>query len=124
MKEVAIAFLGGGLGTVLRYWLSGAVYRYVNSTFPVGILLVNVTGCLLIGFLMSVFEDRFTVQPLLRIFLTLGMLGGFTTFSTFSYETVSLFRDGSYLIGFLNVLYSITGCLVATWLGIMLGKLF
>jgi len=124
MKETVVAFLGGGVGTVFRYWLSGSVYRFVGTTFPYGILLVNVIGCLLIGFLMALFEDRFVVQPLLRIFLTIGVLGGFTTFSTFSYETISLFREGSILIGLGNVLYSVAGCLIATWIGTVIGRLF
>lgn len=123
MKETAVAFLGGGVGTVFRYWLSGSVYRFVGPTFPYGTLLVNVTGCLLIGFLMAVFEGRFVVQPLLRIFLTIGVLGGFTTFSTFSYETISLFHEGSALVGLANVLFSVSGCLLATWCGTVIGKL-
>jgi len=123
MKETVVAFLGGGLGTAFRYWLSGSVYRFVGPTFPYGILLVNTIGCLLIGFLMAVFEDRFVVQPLLRIFLTIGVLGGFTTFSTFSYETISLFREGSTLVGLANIFFSVTGCLIATWIGTVIGKL-
>jgi len=124
MKEVVVVFLGGGVGTVFRYWLSGGVYRFIDSTFPYGVLLVNVVGCLLIGILMAVFEDRFVLQPLLRVFLTIGVLGGFTTFSTFSYETISLFREGSVFLGLENVFVSVTGCLFATWLGIVIGKLF
>ena len=123
MKETAVAFLGGGVGTVFRYWLSGSVYRFVGPTFTYGTLLVNALGCFIIGFLMSVFEDRFVVQPLLRIFLTIGILGGFTTFSTFSYETISLFREGSTLVGLANVFYSVFGCLLATWIGTVIGKL-
>ena len=124
MKEIAVAFLGGGLGTVFRYWLSGSVFRFLSPTFPYGVLLVNTIGCLLIGFLMAVFEDRFVVQPLLRIFLTIGILGGFTTFSTFSYETISLFREGSALVGLANIFFSVSGCLIATWIGTLIGKLF
>jgi CrcB protein len=124
MKEVVAAFIGGGLGTVFRYWLSGSVFRFVNPTFPYGILLVNTTGCLLIGFLMAVFEERFVVQPLLRVFLTIGVLGGFTTFSTFSYETLSLLREGSTWAGLANMFFSVAGCLIATWIGTLVGRLF
>jgi fluoride exporter len=123
MKEFFVVFLGGGIGSALRYWLSGSVYRFVQPTFPYGTLVVNISGCFLIGFLMAVFEERFVVQPLLRLFLTLGILGGFTTFSTFSYETVELLREGSMLSGLLNVLFSLGGCLTATLLGNVLGRL-
>jgi CrcB protein len=108
---------------VLRYWLSGAVYRYFAPTFPVGTLVVNVTGCLIIGLFMALFEERFLVQPLLRVFLTIGVLGGFTTFSTFSYETIALLRDGSVMFASLNILLSVIGCLCGTWVGMVLGRL-
>jgi CrcB protein len=108
---------------VFRYWLSGSVYRFVDASFPYGTLFVNLIGCFLIGLLMSVFEERFVVQPLLRIFLTLGVLGGFTTFSSFSFETISLFREGSMLLGVGNVLFSLSGCLFGTWIGLVIGKL-
>jgi fluoride exporter len=123
MKETVAALMGGGLGSVFRYWLSGGVYRFVNPTFPYGTLVVNVLGCFCIGFLMTLFEDRFAAQPLLRIFLTIGVLGGFTTFSTFSYETLALLREGSTLSGLMNVFLSVAGCLLATWLGTVAGKL-
>jgi CrcB protein len=123
MKEVLAVFLGGGAGSALRYWLSGSVYRFVAPTFPYGTLTVNVLGCFLIGFLMAFFEERFVVRPLLRVFLTIGVLGGFTTFSTFSYETVSLLQEGSSMSGILNILVSLGGCLSATLLGNALGRL-
>jgi fluoride exporter len=123
MKELAVVFLGGGVGSALRYWLSGSVYRFVKPTFPYGTLVVNVGGCFLIGFLMAFFEERFVVQPLLRLFLTIGILGGFTTFSTFSFETVELLREGSTISALLNILFSLGGCLTATILGNLLGRL-
>jgi fluoride exporter len=123
MTETVVAFLGGGVGTMFRYWLSGGVYRFVPPTFPFGTLLVNVTGCFLIGLFMTVFDERFAVQPLLRIFLTIGVLGGFTTFSTFSFETIALLREGSLLAGLGNIISSTTGCLTATWIGMVVGKL-
>ncbi len=123
MKELAVVFLGGGVGSALRYWLSGSVYRLLKPSFPYGTLVVNIGGCFLIGFLMAVFEERFVVQPLLRLFLTIGILGGFTTFSTFSFETVELLREGSMVSGLMNVLLSLGGCLTATLLGNILGRL-
>jgi CrcB protein len=123
LSQVVVVFVGGGIGATLRYWLGGAVYRFMGTDFPYGTLLVNVLGCFFIGFLMSVFEERFIVQPNLRLFLTIGILGGFTTFSTFSFETMTLLREGSYLKGTANVAYSFLNGLGATWLGGVIGKL-
>ena len=123
MQQLIIAGLGGFIGSAARLWLSSATYRILGQDFPYGTLFVNVIGCFLIGFLMAIFQERFLVHPNLRIFLTIGILGGFTTFSTFSYETVSLLREGSYLAGASNVLYSVFLCLVATWFGSIVGKL-
>ena len=123
MGEAALVFLGGGLGAALRYWLSGSVYKVLPPTFPYGTLAVNLLGCFGIGFLMTFFEERFVVQPSLRVFLTIGVLGGFTTFSTFSFETVALLREGSIVSGLLNMAFSLAGCLLATVFGNALGKL-
>lgn len=118
-----LVFLGGGIGATARYGLQGVVYRITGAAFPYGTLVVNVMGSFLIGFLMSFFEERFIVNPSLRIFLTIGILGGFTTFSSFSYETIAMLRDGSYAAAVGNITLSILLCLGATWLGIMAGKL-
>ncbi len=115
-------FLGGGVGAVARYWLQGLVHSKINSVFPFGTFAVNVLGCLVIGSLMSALEDRFLVHPSLRVFLTIGILGGFTTFSSFSFETIQLFRDGELLYALANVLASLILCLGGTWLGVQLGK--
>jgi CrcB protein len=117
-------FAGGGIGAVARYFLSGLAYQRFGSTFPSGTLLVNVLGCILIGLLMSVFEERFVLYPSLRIFLTIGILGGFTTFSSFSFETVALLRDGEFFFASANILVSVVTCLAGTWLGFALGKIF
>jgi CrcB protein len=116
-------FIGGGIGAAARYGLQGIVYRYASPAFPYGTLAVNLLGSLAIGFLMAFFEERFIINPALRVFLTIGILGGFTTFSSFSYETIALLRDGSYGLGLLNVAASVGTCLLATWVGIIIGKL-
>lgn len=123
MRELLIAGLGGFIGSALRYWTSILSYRFFGQEFPYGTLIVNITGCFLIGLLMTVFDERFIVNPNLRIFLTIGILGGFTTFSTFSYETIALLREGSYLISFENIIFSLIGCLIATTVGILIGRL-
>ena len=120
--NVILVFAGGGVGATARYWLSNAVYRFVEPHFPYGVLIVNILGCLLIGFLMTAFEGRFVISPSLRIFLTIGILGGFTTFSSFSYETVSLFKDGELFFGALNIFANVFLCLLGTYVGMIFGK--
>ncbi|MGA3244901.1 MAG: fluoride efflux transporter CrcB [Bacteroidota bacterium] len=124
MQNYLLVFAGGGIGAAARYWLSGLVYQRLGSEFPSGTLVVNVIGCLLIGFLISIFEERFVLYPSLRIFLTIGLLGGFTTFSSFSFETMALLRDGELLYASANILLSVVLCLGGTWVGLTLGKIF
>ena len=124
MKQAFFVFFGGGIGATSRYWLQGAVYRIVGTQFPYGTLLVNVLGCLAIGILMTVFEERFLISPSLRLFLTIGILGGFTTYSSFSYETIVMLQEGNYFAGSANMVYTTLSCLGATWVGTILGKLF
>lgn len=122
MKYLLI-FLGGGIGAALRYWMQGVVYGRTGADFPYGTLAVNVLGCLLIGFLMVSLEERFLAIPSLRLFLTIGILGGFTTFSSFSYETLTLVRDGEVVRAFANVGFTVISCLSATWAGMLIGRL-
>lgn len=121
--NVFLVFLGGGIGAMARYGLQGVVHGVTGTVFPYGTLVVNILGSLIIGFLLTFFEERFLVNPSLRVFLAIGVLGGFTTFSSFSYETMALIRDGSYLLGTVNILGSIVVCLGATWGGMIIGKL-
>jgi CrcB protein len=121
--NVFLVFLGGGIGTVARYWTSGLVYRWWGSSFPYGTYVENLLGCFLIGLLMTGFEERFIVNPSLRIFLTIGILGGFTTFSTFSFETISMMKDAEYFYAFLNIGLTVITCLGATYAGTVIGKL-
>ena len=99
------------------------MHRWLGIDFPYGTLTVNVLGCLLIGLLMSLFEGRFLINPSLRTFLTIGVLGGFTTFSAFSYETIALMRDAQFMTASLNILINVFSCLLATYAGTIIGKL-
>lgn len=123
MKNYFFVFIGGGIGAALRYWLSGVIPRYAGTDFPYGILTVNILGCFLIGFFMTALEERFIITPTLRIFLTIGILGGFTTFSTFSYETISMLRDTEMMKAALYVVSTVMVCLIGTYAGSTLGKL-
>lgn len=124
MLNYGLIILGGGIGAAMRYWMSGAVQRWTGSIFPLGVFVVNVLGCFVIGFLMTSLEERFLVTPALRIFLGIGVLGGFTTFSSFSYETVSMLQDAEYFYAMLNIGLSVIICLAATYIGKMVGKIF
>jgi CrcB protein len=108
---------GGFVGSVLRYALSGLVHRAAGTAFPYGTLVVNVTGCLAIGLLGGLTELRQVAGPELRLFLLIGILGGFTTFSTFGYETLALLRDGDLMKAVANAGLHLTLGLGAAWLG-------
>lgn len=113
--------VGGLLGAVLRYWLGSLVQIAFGGRFPVGTLAVNVLGCFGIGVLMGWMEVRQPLSPEVRLFAIVGVLGGFTTFSTFSYDTVELLRAISPASAALNVIASLALGLTATWLGLWLG---
>jgi len=117
-----VVFIGGGIGAAARYWLSGTIARTSGSSFPLGTITVNVVGCFFIGFLMTAFEERFLVTPSLRLFLTIGILGGFTTFSTFGYESIAMLKDAEFFYAAVNVLLSVLMCLAATYAGTIVGK--
>jgi CrcB protein len=116
-------FFGGGLGAAARYAAQGFVHRWAGAEFPFGTMAVNITGSFMIGLLMTLLEERFLAVPELRLFLTVGVLGGYTTFSSFSFETMAMISGGNLLGGGMNILGSVAGCLAATWLGMALGKI-
>jgi CrcB protein len=113
---------GGALGAVLRYGVSNSVYRLLGRDFPYGTLAVNILGSLLMGFLFVLFVERMMVSAEWRLGLLVGLLGAFTTFSTFSLETLALFDAGAPLKALLNIMASVVLCLVATWLGMIFGR--
>ena len=108
---------GGFFGAIARYGLSGLVHRYYEGQFPYGTLVVNTLGCLLIGVMMSLVEDRQMFGPEARSFVRIGLLGSFTTFSTFGYETVELLRDSQFQFAFLNVAANVVIGIGAVYLG-------
>lgn len=124
MKSLILIFLGAGLGGVLRYWLSSHIYNLLGKHFPYGTLFVNVSGCLLMGFLFVLIMDRLdSLGSPLRSLLLIGVLGGYTTFSTFSIETINLIENGQWLGACMNVLLSTILCLAATWIGVIGARL-
>jgi fluoride exporter len=118
--------IGGALGSVGRYWLGGIIADRAGMTFPLGTLVINVTGSFLIGLFASLntAEGRAGTAPGFRQFFMIGICGGYTTFSTFSLETLNLLRDRQWFYAGGNVLLSVLLCLVAVWLGWLLGSMF
>jgi fluoride exporter len=116
--------LGSALGGGCRYWVSGVVAQRFGESFPSGTLFVNVSGCFLIGLIAALtdVEGRFMIAPVARQFLMIGVLGGYTTFSSFSLQTLTLMQDGEWLYAGGNVLLSVILCLVAVWLGHSAGE--
>jgi len=112
---------GGFIGAVLRYWISGWVYSLGHGGFPTGTLVVNVVGSFLLGLVVGLAE-HFVIHPNLQPFLTIGLLGAFTTFSTFSFETMALLEVGSYSKALLNVGASVMLGLVAVLVGLVAGR--
>ncbi len=113
-----IMLLAGGVcGTFGRYVLAGAVYRVLGTGFPYGTLAVNTLGCLVIGFLATLSDQKFLLTPELRMFWMVGLLGAFTTFSTLIYESWRLMQDGQGMLAGVNLLGSLALGLLAFWLG-------
>ena len=121
MIKYLLLATGGAIGTILRYSMSGLTYRMVNSVFPWGTIVVNLTGSFAIGLLWGFFEIQ-NISSNMRNFIFIGILGGFTTFSTFSVETLSLALDRQYLKAAVNIAASVSTCLVGVWGGHVLAS--
>ena len=118
-----LIFLGAGLGGISRFWISNGIYWLLGRQFPYGTLVVNASGSFLMGLLYVLILERFDgLAPQLRSLCLIGFLGGYTTFSSFSIETLNLFESGAWVSAFMNVLLSVTLCLGLTWLGIIGGR--
>ena len=124
LNHVLLAALGGAVGSALRYLAVAVTGRcYPNAVFPYGTLAVNVVGCFVIAWLGTLAADKITLNAEVRLFIFTGVLGGFTTFSAFGYETFYLIRTSHLLLAVLNVLANCFLGLGAVWLGYMLAKM-
>jgi CrcB protein len=117
MAKWLVVGLGSFLGGIARYALSGLVHRWAGAGFPWGTLVVNVAGCFLIGGALHLVEDRAMLAPETRLFVAVGLLGGFTTFSAFGWETFELMRRSQPTLAILNVAGNVLLGLAAVWLG-------
>jgi CrcB protein len=122
LKALVFIAIGGALGAVLRYGASVSVYALLGRSFPYGTLFVNVSGSLLMGLLSVLMLERFNVGPEWRAAVLVGVLGSFTTFSTFSIETLNLLEQGDWMRAMSNIVLSVLVCLAAVWLGVLIGR--
>lgn len=123
MNTITLIFIGAGFGGVLRYGVSTGIYNLFNKNYPYGTLVVNVSGSFLMGFLFVLLLERFqSIAPQLRALLLIGFLGGYTTFSSFSIETINLMENANWFPAIVNILLSTILCLMAAWTGVILGK--
>ncbi len=121
MREILIVGSGGFIGAALRYLIGGWTHRILDAShFPVGTLIVNIIGCFAIGLLGGLTESRQFFAADTRLFIFVGILGGFTTFSSFGYETLNLLRDGATMLAFANALLQIGLGLGAVWGGMII----
>lgn len=124
MSRILLIGLGGAVGSVFRYLLSAGVHKLLRPSFPYGTLTVNALGSFLIGLLFILLLDRFDGRAEeFRSLLIIGFLGGFTTFSSFSMETINLIEGGDIYKGLMNIVVSLLLCLSLTWMGVVLGRL-
>jgi len=123
MLNYIIVFAGGGIGSVVRFMLATWIGQRWGKSFPLGTFVINITGSFLIGFLMTLMAERFIENPQWRLLLVVGGLGGYTTFSTFQYETGKLVMDGEFGYAALNMVLSVAVGFAALKLGDMIAKL-
>jgi len=122
IKQIVFVGLGGAVGSILRYLTALLVLKHWSSAFPLGIFTVNMLGCLLIGLLIGLLDRNQAVNPDLRFLLITGFCGGYTTFSTFSAENLTLFQAGNYGTAIAYIGASVVLGLFAVWLGLFLTK--
>jgi len=122
MAQLLAIAAGGSVGAVMRFMVSTGVYSWLGRGFPYGTLVVNVVGSLLMGLLYELFLQRLSVSPEVRAVLLVGFLGAFTTFSTFSIETINLIEQGYLVKAIVNVLASVILCVLAAWVGLQIAR--
>ena len=122
MQQLLAIAGGGALGAIFRFGLSNSVHRLLGRDFPYGTLVVNTVGSLLMGLCFVLLVERMAVSAEWRSAILVGLLGAFTTFSTFSFETLALFNAGAPIKALVNIMISVMLCLLATWLGMTLGR--
>ena len=122
MLNYLFVTIGAAIGGAMRYWLAGFVHQFLPSNFPYGTLSVNMIGSFFLGIFIFYFDENDLLSSQFRLLLTVGFCGGFTTFSTFSYETISLLRDSEILLAFLNIILNVLFSLASVVLAYIISK--
>jgi CrcB protein len=122
MKELLYVFIGGGLGSLARFLLGKWVNSFHNSNFPFGTFIINIVACFVLGFIIGLADQKQILSPAIRLFLVVGFCGGFSTFSAFSSETLTLIQQGHNSTMLLYVLLSVVVCLIASFGGLLFAE--
>lgn len=122
MKELLYVFIGGGLGSLVRFLFGKWVNSFHNSNFPFGTFIINIVACFVLGFIIGLADQKQILSPAIRLFLVVGFCGGFSTFSAFSSETLTLIQQGQNSTMLLYVLLSVVVCLIASFGGLLIAE--
>jgi len=124
LQKYSFIALGGALGSLARFWVGSALAGRLGTKFPYGTLVINITACIIIGFSLAYLDRRSELNPAWRLFLPVGFVGAYSTFSTFEWETFSALQSGGFLIAALYVVLSVVLGLVGVWCGVLVAKIF
>jgi len=122
IQQLASVAIGGAAGAVMRWLVASGVQKMAGGAFPWGTFAVNALGSFLLGFLFVWLIERSTASELVRLAVTVGFLGAFTTFSTYSLESVRLLQEGAFSLAFVNIIGQVMICLLLTWVGVQLAR--
>jgi CrcB protein len=122
MTKYLMVAIGGALGSVLRFWVGGYISNRAGTRFPYGTFVINITASFLIGFILTLLSERTHWSANWRYLIPVGFIGGYSTFSTFEYESFRVFQDGELLITGLNITLSVVLGFISVWLGVITGR--